>query len=30
VLEEVAAWQNRSLEAAYAIVFFDALQVKIP
>ena len=29
VLEEVAAWQNRPLEAAYAIVFFDALRVKI-
>ena len=24
VLEEVAAWQNRPLEATYAIVFFDA------
>jgi putative transposase len=29
VLEEVAAWQNRPLEASYAIVFFDALRVKI-
>jgi putative transposase len=29
VLEEVAAWQNRPLEATYAIVFFDALRVKI-
>ena len=29
VLEEVTAWQNRPLEAAYAIVFFDALRVKI-
>lgn len=29
VLEEVAAWQARPLEATYAIVFFDALRVKI-
>ncbi len=29
VLEEVAAWQGRGLEAAYAIVFFDAIRVKI-
>ena len=29
VLEEVAAWQSRPLEASYAIVFFDALRVKI-
>jgi putative transposase len=29
VLEEVAAWQNRPLESVYAIVFFDALRVKI-
>jgi putative transposase len=29
VLEEVAAWQNRGLDATYAIVFFDALRVKI-
>lgn len=29
VLEEVAAWQNRPLEPCYAIVFFDALRVKI-
>jgi len=29
VLEEVAAWQNRGLEATYAVVFFDALRVKI-
>ena len=29
VLEEVAAWHNRPLEASYAIVFFDALRVKI-
>jgi len=29
VLEEVASWQNRGLEGTYAIVFFDALRVKI-
>src|SRR3954464_10367191 len=29
VLEEVAAWQARPLEAAYPLVFFDALRVKI-
>lgn len=29
VLDEVAAWQNRPLEATYAFVFFDALRVKI-
>ena len=29
VLEEVAAWQNRPLESVYAVVFFDALRVKI-
>jgi len=29
VLEEVQAWQNRPLEATYAIVYFDALRVKI-
>ena len=29
VIEEVAAWQARPLEASYAIVFFDALRVKI-
>ena len=29
VLEEVAAWQSRGLEATYAIVFFDAMRVKI-
>jgi putative transposase len=28
-LEEAAAWQSRGLEATYAIVFFDALGVKI-
>jgi putative transposase len=29
VLEEVAEWQSRPLEATYAIVFFDALRVKV-
>ncbi len=29
VIEEVTAWQSRPLEASYAIVFFDALRVKI-
>ncbi|MSR13417.1 MAG: IS256 family transposase [Gammaproteobacteria bacterium] len=29
VMEEVRAWQSRPLEATYAVVFFDALRVKI-
>jgi putative transposase len=29
VIDEVAAWQARPLEERYAIVFFDALRVKI-
>jgi len=29
VLEEVTAWQSRPLEELYAVVFFDALRVKI-
>ena len=29
VLEEVRAWQNRPLESTYAVVYFDALRVKI-
>ena len=29
VLEDVKAWQNRSLDACYPVVFFDALRVKI-
>jgi putative transposase len=29
VLEEVADWQSRGPEATYALVFFDALRVKI-
>lgn len=29
VLDEVSAWQSRPLEVRYAIVFFDALRVKV-
>jgi putative transposase len=29
VLEEVGGWQSRGLDATYAIVFFDAIRVKI-
>ena len=29
VLEEVAEWQNRPLDACYPLVFFDAMRVKI-
>jgi len=29
VLEEVAAWQTRPLDAVYPVVFFDALVVKV-
>jgi putative transposase len=29
VLEEIAAWQSRPLEATYPLVFFDALRVKV-
>ena len=29
VLEEIATWQARPLEAAYPLVFFDALRVKV-
>src|SRR6516162_9257361 len=29
VLEEVAGWQSRGLDATFAVVFFDALRVKI-
>lgn len=29
VLEEVTVWQNRPLEPVYAVVYFDALRVKI-
>ncbi len=29
VLEEVSEWQNRPLDICYAVVFFDAIRVKI-
>ena len=29
VLEEIVEWQNRPLEALYALVFFDAIRVKV-
>ena len=29
VLEEVAEWQNRPLEALYALIFFDAIRIKV-
>src|SRR5829696_5207953 len=29
VLDEIAAWQARPLEAVYPLVFFDALRVKV-
>ena len=29
VLEEVKAWQNRPLDAVYAVVFLDAIMVKV-
>ncbi len=29
VIDEVRAWQSRPLETSYAIVFFDALRVKV-
>jgi putative transposase len=29
VLEEVAEWQNRPLDAVYPLIFFDAIRVKI-
>jgi putative transposase len=29
VLEDIAAWRSRPLEAVYPIVYFDALQVKV-
>ena len=29
VIDEVRSWQSRPLESTYAIVFFDALRVKI-
>ncbi|WP_186191485.1 transposase, partial [Burkholderia gladioli] len=30
VMAETLAWQNRTLETMYPVVFFDALRVKIP
>ena len=29
ILDEIAEWQNRPLEAVYPLVFFDALRVKV-
>ena len=29
ILDEIAEWQNRPLEAAYPLVFFDALRIKV-
>jgi putative transposase len=29
ILDEIAEWQNRPLEAMYPLVFFDALRVKV-
>jgi putative transposase len=29
VLEEIAEWQNRPLEALYALFFFDAIRIKV-
>jgi putative transposase len=29
ILEEIAEWQDRPLEALYPLVFFDALRVKV-
>src|SRR5215208_7024508 len=29
VLEEIAEWQNRPLEALYPLIFFDAIRVKV-
>lgn len=29
VLDEIAEWQNRPLEALYPLIFFDAIRVKI-
>jgi putative transposase len=29
VLDEIAQWQNRPLEALYPLIFFDALRVKV-
>lgn len=29
ILEEVAEWRNRPLDAVYTLVFFDAIPIKI-
>ena len=29
VLEEIAEWRNRPLEPLYALVFFDAIRIKV-
>jgi putative transposase len=29
VLDEIAEWQNRPLEALYALIFFDAIRIKV-
>ena len=29
VLEEVASWQTRPLEAVYPLMFFDALRIEV-
>ena len=29
ILDEIAEWQNRPLEALYALVFFDAIRIKV-
>src|SRR5512144_1162078 len=29
VLEEIAEWQNRPLEALYPLIFFDAIRIKV-
>ncbi len=29
VLEEISDWQNRPLEALYALIFFDAIRIKV-
>jgi putative transposase len=29
ILDEIAEWQDRPLEAVYPLVFFDALRVKV-
>ena len=29
IMDEVRSWQNRPLEAVYAIIYFDAMVVKV-